>query len=79
MDDAEFTGMDAELFERIHCGSLDPIAFQLRGGRVLSGQVLAIHRHGSAGSTPGEATGEILVATESDTISLSYTQIANIL
>ncbi|RYE04107.1 MAG: hypothetical protein EOP61_01945 [Sphingomonadales bacterium] len=75
MDDAQFSNIDRKLFDRLHRGSLDPIAFHLADGRTLRGQVIEIRRFGAAGNVVGALAGEIRLAGDSGEISVSYAQI----
>lgn len=78
MDDAAFTSIDAKLFNRLHWGPLAPISVRLKDGRTLTGELLAVSRHGGVGNSGGAPSGEILLAVASARTSVSYDQILDI-
>jgi hypothetical protein len=78
MDDAEFSNIDRKLFDRLHRGSLDPIALHLTDGRTLRGQVVEIRRFGAAGNVVGALAGEIRLVGDAGEVSVSYAQIGDI-
>jgi hypothetical protein len=78
MDDAEFSRIDRDLFERLHRGALDPIAFHLRDGRTLRGEVVEIRRFGAAGNVVGALAGEIRLVCDVGEISVPYSQIDHV-
>lgn len=78
MNDAEFTEIDRRLFDRLHRGALGPVAFRLKDGRTLTGQVLAVRRSGATGDVIGALGGEIRLDCAGDQAFLAYDQIGDI-
>ena len=78
MNDAEFTEIDRRLFDRLHRGALGPVAFRLKDGRTLTGQVLAVRRSGATGDVIGALGGEICLDAEAGQAYLAYDQIGDI-
>ncbi len=78
MDDVTFTSIDGKLFNRLHWGSLAPISIQLKDGRTLTGELLAVSRHGGLGLSGGAPSGEIWLTVAHARTSVSYDQILDI-
>ena len=78
MNDAEFTEIDRRLFDRLHRGALGPVAFRLKDGRTLTGQVLAVRRSGATGDVIGALGGEIRLDCAGGQAFLAYDQIGDI-
>ncbi|ANP47573.1 hypothetical protein [Candidatus Viadribacter manganicus] len=78
MDDDAFTSIDGKLFTRLHWGPLAPINVQLKDGRTLTGELLAVSRHGGVGNSGGAPSGEIWLIVAGDRTSVYYDQILDI-